>query len=269
MKGFKRMKAAACAAMAAACLGGCDGKEDVATGQGPKEVTQLVLISPKGGQVYEARDTIHVKWKGEGGNVRIPAVDIYLSDDVGKTWVLAKDSAATLDPGDSGSADLPLLDMLLKSKLSFDSTVFGMVRIVRHGGKEAEDSATSPLFALMAETHLVFLTSPAGGETYHVGDTVAVNWVIRHPGDIDALDVELSPDNGANWGFYLNSGSITAYDSDWGHFKWVVTDSVSGGSRTAVLAGNSQVRIRVVRYSSSDSNLFSEIRSPISILPAR
>jgi hypothetical protein len=119
----------------------------------------------------------------------------------------------------------------------------------------------------------VHIISPVGGATVHVGDVVDIRWEVSTPkGEtdtrVDAADVELSPDNGKNWGYYLNTtGSIRPTDPNWEDFKWTVPASVSkGGGADIPLAGNSQVLVRVLQYSTADDSLTYALPKPLTVL---
>ena len=59
----------------------------------------------------------------------------------------------------------------------------------------------------------IYVTQPAGGETFHLGDTIHVRWTYQNPrGQVFAL---ISPDNGKHFdNISINAfpGNVTAYD---------------------------------------------------------
>lgn len=111
----------------------------------------------------------------------------------------------------------------------------------------------------------IHLISPVPGTVVKVGDVVHVKWETRTIDDVDAADIELSPDNGKTWGFYLDQHAITPADANWGDFAWTVTDSVTGGSKSANLVGNDKVLLRVLRYSTSDDALIHAMPGPMTV----
>jgi hypothetical protein len=61
--------------------------------------SEIVLLTPKGGETFHVGDTLRVTWKVQGkGLTDITAVDIELSPDNGKTWGLYL-SVSSIFPG--------------------------------------------------------------------------------------------------------------------------------------------------------------------------
>jgi hypothetical protein len=115
----------------------------------------------------------------------------------------------------------------------------------------------------------IVLLTPKGGETFHVGDTLKVTWKIQGLGltDINAVDVELSPDNGKTWGLFLNVSSIFPNTSQWENFSWKIPDTFDFVGTKISLANDSQCLLRVEQYSPSNPNQISVTRTPFTILP--
>ncbi len=82
----------------------------------------------------------------------------------------------------------------------------------------------------------IIITSPAGGETYHLGDSLHVRWIYRHFDDMVYCDISI--DNGAN--YTLISQYAFAHTDTNGHMDWKipVNDSLV----------TQQARIRVRDY---------------------
>lgn len=67
-----------------AILGGCSNPAEV-----PVDNSEIVLLTPKGGETFHVGDSLKVTWKLQGnGSKDIIAVDVELSPDNGKTWGL-------------------------------------------------------------------------------------------------------------------------------------------------------------------------------------
>src|SRR4051812_38795834 len=90
----------------------------------------------------------------------------------------------------------------------------------KSGGSATYDlnSIDSITFEPYHPTNLI-LMSPTGGETFKVGDTLNVRWSERgaNAGDINVVDIRLSPDEGRTW-IYLNVGSIAKGSAQWESF---------------------------------------------------
>ncbi len=104
------------------------------------------------------------------------------------------------------------------------------------------------------DTSQILVSAPKGGETFKVGQTLYVKWKLQGKGitDIASVDVSLSPDNGKRWQL-LVTNSIVPSDPTWGNFPYVIPDSIKivGGGMVS-LKNNSECRIRVKQYNSSD-----------------
>lgn len=65
-----------------AILGGCSNPAEA-----PVDNSEIVLLTPKGGETFHVGDSLKVTWKLQGnGSKDIIAVDVELSPDNGKTW---------------------------------------------------------------------------------------------------------------------------------------------------------------------------------------
>lgn len=65
-----------------AILGGCSNPEEA-----PVDNSEIVLLTPQGGETFHVGDSLKVRWKLQGNaSIDIIAVDIELSPDNGKTW---------------------------------------------------------------------------------------------------------------------------------------------------------------------------------------
>ncbi|MDB5105922.1 MAG: hypothetical protein JWP91_3611 [Fibrobacteres bacterium] len=92
---------------------------------------------------------------------------------------------------------------------------------------------------------MVTLTSPKGGETFKVGDSLRVKWSVKDVADApDAMDVELSPDGGKSWG-YIHSGSISNTMLIWGNYAWAVKDSLLiNGAKVGLIGKQALIRVK-------------------------
>ena len=89
-RSFPRFAPAAAAVLAGLLCLRCSEPETDGTAC-PDDSTQILLISPKGGESFRIGDTLRVKWKlCNAGLTEINAVDPFLSPDDGKTWCFMK-----------------------------------------------------------------------------------------------------------------------------------------------------------------------------------
>ena len=123
------------------------------------------------------------------------------------------------------------------------------------------EEATAP-----ASTGLITLTSPMGGETYKVGDTLRVTWSVTNDLEApDAVDVKVSADGGTTWG-WISRKSIPKDETPttWPSLKWAVTESTLIAGVNVGLVGK-DVLVRVLQYAKTDPKLISDIAKPIRI----
>lgn len=107
--------------------------------------------------------------------------------------------------------------------------------------------------ACPADGTQILLTSPKGGESFKVGDTLRVKWKLCNtgPAEITAVDPMISPDSGTTWCF-MKQNSIPAGVPGFGDYAWKIPDSVQLQGEWFQLKGNSKCRIKVEQYSTSD-----------------
>jgi hypothetical protein len=121
------------------------------------------------------------------------------------------------------------------------------------------DSTDSP----PASTGLITLTSPKGGETFKVGETVHIKWTVKVDDKApNAVDPQVSLDTGKTW---LNlRQSIPDNSAMWGDFPWLV-DSVKHTSLQKIPLAGKKVLLRVEQYSTSLPEQRSTLTKLISI----
>lgn len=121
------------------------------------------------------------------------------------------------------------------------------------------DEAAGP-----ASTGLITLTSPQGGETFKVGETLHIKWTVKDdPEAPTAVDPMISLDTGKTWNFLRSNGSIPTASPMWGDFPWVV-DSVKVSGVKVGVAGKHAL-LRVLQYGSTDPDMISTLSKPINI----
>jgi hypothetical protein len=113
---------------------------------------------------------------------------------------------------------------------------------------QAEDENACP-----ADGTQILLTSPKGGESFKIGDTLRVKWKLCNEGStqIDAVDPMLSPDGGTTW-CYMKLNSIPAGSASFGNYAWKIPDSIGLQGEWFQLKNNPKCRIKVEQYSATD-----------------
>lgn len=125
---------------------------------------------------------------------------------------------------------------------------------------------SSPEAAPVDPDAQIVILSPEGGESYRVGQVVPIRWKTRGKGDqeVNAVSLELSPDDGAGWIFLVNR-AIGIDDEAWGDYAWTVPDKVARQGREYALAGNGTLRIRIRQYNSGNPDQTAVLAEPFSV----
>ena len=223
----------------------------------PASDSLITLISPLGGETFRVGDSLRIKWTVKDDPDAPNAVDPELSPDSGKTWgVLSSKSIVPLSP-EWGNFAWAVGDSLLVE--GYNVSLIGkpvMIRVQQYNTSEAKKiSAMKSVTITAPPDPLIILTSPLGGETFHVGDSLRIKWTINDdPADpIEVVDPLISPDSGKTW-LYLSVASIRITSHSWGDFVWQVTDSIYVPPLDAKLnlVGDTKCLIRVQDYTTSD-----------------
>ena len=128
-----------------------------------------------------------------------------------------------------------------------------------------ETSSTTPETDPNAE---IIILSPVGGERFVIGDTLRVKWKVQGKGlaEVNAVNIDLSPDSGKTW-VGLRSKSIAVFDSTWGSFPWPIPSEIMRLGVTYSLANNTRLRLKIMQYSTADTNKIAVTRKTFSIVP--
>jgi hypothetical protein len=155
------------------------------------------------------------------------------------------------------------------SPLPFSTRLFWRVR-----AKNANNYGNwSPIWSFItckrpADSSEIVLLTPKGGEAFQVGDSLKVTWKLQGNGskDIFEVDIEISPDNGKTWGFFLSGSSIVPNTAQWENFSWKIPSTVNLFGTIDTLANDSKCLLRVEQYSTNDPSLMSVTKTPFTIL---
>lgn len=91
----------------------------------------------------------------------------------------------------------------------------------------------------------IAVTEPNGGQVYAIGDTMHVRWTadtLLTP----MVMIEVTVDDGDSW-FGVYTQGIDPYNPWWGHYTWVIPDTVRSARRSASTVSG-MVRMRIRNY---------------------
>jgi hypothetical protein len=98
----------------------------------------------------------------------------------------------------------------------------------------------------------IAVTHPNGGETFHVGETVTINWTADLGLVPDAL-IQVSPDDGENWCIINQTQAVLPTDASWGKFEWTIPDSMQGeGGKVGLASTKCLLRVQTYSYEYPD-----------------
>ncbi len=104
---------------------------------------------------------------------------------------------------------------------------------------------------------LVVLTSPQGGETFKVGDTIRITWKTPRVDPelpVDPVDIHFSPDSGKIWRPLTDQSIPKGSIVEWEPLKWVVPETLSYSGLKIPLVGSTKCLIRVKNYEIQDAS---------------
>jgi hypothetical protein len=119
------------------------------------------------------------------------------------------------------------MHVLLTTKTSLDSGATYTVSVsgIRDIAGNRMSKGSSRAFTYVPGIHLLY---PNGGETFTIGENVAITWTAG-AGVSDAI-VEITLDAGLTWQQLNAGGAIQKADQEWGAFLWTVPAELGGGS---------------------------------------
>jgi len=168
-------------------------------------VPTIALISPNGGENWAVGDSAPVTWVSVG-SVSNELV-LYYSVDAGSTW----ETIATNELNDG------------KYTWIVPDEPSSLVRLKIVDGVRPATSDTSDANFNIISSPTLTITSPNGGETYVLGDTMNIAWTSKGL-SIGLLRIEYSSDN-------FVTSSIMAQDvSNTGTYSWTIPDTALSGA---------------------------------------
>ena len=126
---------------------------------------------------------------------------------------------------------------------------------------------TNPVVPTSDPNDEILITSPVGGESITIGDTLRIKWKLQGKGltEVNAVNIELSPDSGKTWVGLLKK-SVSIDDPLWGNYPWAVLNEVLRLGVTYSLENNSKILLKVMQYSTADTNKIAITKKTFSIL---
>ena len=145
-------------------------------------------------------------------------------------WIWETDSGASADSGrfvSHAEKDLP-----------YNIRVTGIV---------GNDTLSATATAFVKFPALTVL-QPNGGEEYHIGDTVFINWTAADISRISSVAIDLSTDNGKSWNT-LNAFAVAPGDSTWGNYPWVINNNLQYfNTGNFLLSDSCKIKIRDYQF---------------------
>jgi hypothetical protein len=141
--------------------------------------------------------------------------------------------------------------------MKYSVAIFSLVLWLAGCDKGANPSSASPVDTTLR----LVLLKPAGGETYHVGDSVPLSFEYRNSSNtVHFVTLWFSPDNGKSWDMpvFINSIHYTGARKD---TVWVIPADTTYGSYVSDSA-----KIKVEDYADK-ATVYGFNAQPFRILP--
>jgi|GEM_PF-1141504 len=181
-------------------------------------VLTLNVVSPNGGESWQAGSTHNITWNGSGS--LISQIDIFYSTDDGSTWTsIANNVAAS-----SGS-----YSWKVPNKVSSQAKI----KIVDSHNKRIYD-VSDDNFTI----NTIEITSPVSGTEFQTGMSEVIKWAASN---INNVRIEYSTDNGGTWNTIVSSVAASL-----GKYEWTVPAG----------AATNQAKVRI--YSVDDNSVGDE-----------
>ena len=162
----------------------------------------VTLVSPVGGESWEASSVQNITWQSSG----VDNVKLEYSTDNGTTWITITEST----PASSGVYSWTVSD---------GESSECLVRISDTAGAEIADTSGD----VFTVTPVPFLTlvSPDGGESWYAGSGHEISWESY---GVETLMIEYTMDGGTTWNTVVGSTAAAS-----GNYQWTIpeTESVS------------------------------------------
>ena len=158
------------------------------------DAQNITLISPNGGELWEANTTHNIVW--EGTNI-YGSIYIEYSMDAGQTWNYLYWGWSS-DTGGYYSWSLP-----------FVQSSNAMIRVTYWNNQSVLDVSDNVFSISLPDYAVVY---PNGGETFYATQTMNIQWIANNS---STLNIEYSIDNGASWSTVANNVNASLLSYHW------------------------------------------------------
>lgn len=179
-----------------------------ATSDAPMTIVpeSIDISAPNGGETFASETQQTISWSFLGP---FDLVDLAFSANNGADWLAIGDNVENDGSFEWTVPEVNSESCLIRISKSTDASVFDV---------------SDDVFKI--DTGTLELASPNGGESWPVGSIQQVRW--NSTGNIDSVNLMLSPDNGRNWESF-------AIVENGGNFEWQIPDVVSDSCRVRIL----------------------------------
>jgi len=165
------------------------------------DAQSITLVSPNGGEVWQAYTSHNIVWKG---NNISGSIYIEYSLDAGQNWnYLYMGSGA--DTGGYYSWSLP-----------FIQSANAKIRVTYWNNPSVLDVSDNVFAITMPDFAVVY---PNGGETFYASQTKNIQWIANNS---SSLLIEYSTDNGSTWSTVANNVNASLQS-----YQWTVPNTLS------------------------------------------
>jgi hypothetical protein len=113
----------------------------------------------------------------------------------------------------------------------------------------------------------IIITSPVGGETFYIGDSLRVKWTLQGKGfeEVNSVNILISPDSGKTWVGMITKSLGSEGDDRWGDFGWYIPQTLLNLGVAYELKDNSKLLIKVMQYTPANVNQIAVTKKPFTI----
>jgi hypothetical protein len=204
----------------------------------PPDTNTLQLLSPNGGERFYTGDTIPITWLSNASATCM----IYISFDQAN-WMPVSD-LITSSPSGYNEFSWVVTDTFAGYPTASSSC---RIMIAENSWPEAKDFSDSA-FTIIRKGILtvpcdglpLHLNSPNGGELYHIGDTLIIDWCADRS-LMFANRLMISVNNGRTWQAIPGADSVSVSPAGQNHFFWIIPRTLN---RTRMVSQICRISVR-------------------------